>query len=441
MHPKWSCLAAVFLSAAALVAGGCKAAGQQAQRHIGREVEGGLTAAALREAYRTPAFVVRQASGGRFAAVQDTELSADSHVDDSNLIIFAEGSADTIDGFRCTSRLLAESRFGFDSNPDRLVIIVLKWSQGISAVAEHMNRAAQEQGAAVLADMLEVHRRRHHSDGHVSLIGFSAGTRVIERAFASAVTAGDAARHEAFEPVDNIVFVGSSVGLEETPRFEDIRGRFINFVNPRDTHFGDRAAYVAPAGEMANPLKLLHQATIERRPRFGASVAGFHALPVLTSVGQFDAIEALDRSSAPPAARKAFKMVNVPVPPTLVAYNVFGTPLPNDDFDDYMNLAQNHYIMVGRGPGGMTNVPDFKQYRAAAEEFVREFVGDAAFRGRLDRFDLTTVSKGANPIGLPLPLPWAILNPGGPEPPPPGEQPQPKPDTPSREKIPEKPLQ
>ncbi|MCX5682933.1 MAG: hypothetical protein NT049_04535, partial [Planctomycetota bacterium] len=300
MQLKWSCFFVVFLSAAALAIGGCKAPGQQAQRHIGNEVEGALSPAALREAYRSPAYAIRQASGSRFAAVQDTDLSADSQVDDSNLLIFAEGSADTIEGFRWTSRLLAESPYGFPQNPGRLVIIVLKWSKGMSAVAEHLNRPAQEEGAAVLADMLEVHRRRHHSDGHVSLVGFSAGTRVIERAFANAVAKRDAGRHEAFEPVDNIVFVGSSVGLEETPRFEDIRGRFINFVNPRDTHFGDRAAYVAPAGEAANPLKLLHQATIERRPRFGASVAGFRTLPVLTSVGQFDAIEALDHSSAPP---------------------------------------------------------------------------------------------------------------------------------------------
>ena len=427
MKPKWSCLAAVFLSAAALAAGGCKAAGQQAARHIGQEVEGALTSAALREAYRTPAFVVRHVGVGHYAAVQDAELSADSHVDDTNLLIFAEGSADTIEGFRWTAHLLAESPFGFDSQPERLVIVVLKWSKGISAVAEHLNREAQAKGADVLAEMLEVHRRRHHSDGHVSLIGFSAGTRVIERAFAKAVAERDAGRHEAFEPVDNIVFLGSSVGLMETPQFEGIRGRFLNFVNPRDTHFGDRAAYVAPAGEAANPLKLLHQATIQRRPRFGASVAGFQSLPFLTAVSQFDAIEALERSSASPAARNAFKMVNVPVPPTLVPYNVFGAPIPDDDLDDYVNLAPNHYATVGRGAAGRTDLPDFKQYRPAAEEFVREFVADAAFRGRLDRFDLKAVTKGANPIGLPTFVPWAILNPGGPESPPPAPGPQPKP--------------
>lgn len=441
MQPKWTCFVAAVLAAAALAAGGCKSAAVQAQRQIGNEVEGGMTAAALRQAYRTPAFVVRQASGGRFAAVQDTDLSPNSQVDDTNLLVFAEGSADTIEGFRWTARLLAESPYGFSPNPDRLVIIVLKWSQGISAVAEHLNSAAQAKGAAALAEMLEVHRRRHHSDGHVALVGFSAGTRVIERAFAAAVAERDAARHEAFEPVDNIVFLGSSVGLMETPQFEGLRGRFINFVNPRDTHFGDRAAYVAPAGEKADPLKLLQQATIQRRPRFGASVAGFQALPLLTNVSQFDAIEALERSAAPRAARSAFKMINVTVPPTLVPFNVFGAPIPDDDLDDYVNMAPNHYATVGRGASGRTDLPDFKQYRPAAEEFVRDFVGDAAFRGRLDSFDLKSVTKGANPTGLPLPVPWAILNPGEKGPPPPGEQPQPKPDTPSREKIPEKPPQ
>jgi hypothetical protein len=419
--------------AAALLAGGCGPAAQQAQRHIGHEVEGGLTPAALREAYRTPAFVVRQAAGGKHTAVQDADLSADSQVDDTNLIIFAEGSADTLDGFHWTARLLAESDYGFPGSADRLVIVVLKWSQGISAVAEHLNREAQERGAAVLADMLEVHRRRHPADGHVSLIGFSAGTRVIERAFAGAASGNAAGRPEALARVRHVVFLGSSVGFEEAMPFGGIRGRFINFVNPRDTHFGDRAAYVAPAGETANPLKLLHQATLQRRPRFGASVAGFRNLPLLTGPCQFDAIEALEHSGAPAAARQAFKMVNVPVPPTLVPYSLFGEPLPDDDLDDYVNLAPNHYIMVGRGPGGRTDSPSFKQYRAAAEEFVRDFVAVAATRGRIDRFDLKAVSKGANPIGVPLPVPWAVFSPdAGKGPAPDAAPPQPKPEDPAK---------
>jgi hypothetical protein len=104
-------------------------------------------------------------------------------------------------------------------------------------------------------------------------------------------------------------------------------------------------------------------------------------------------------------------MVNVPVPMGLVPYNLFGDPVPNDDADDYLNLAPNHYTMVGRGPAGRTSVPTFAQYRAAAEEFVREQVGAAALRGRVFRFDLEAQPVGANPLKIPNLLPWAIIFP------------------------------
>ena len=399
----------VTVFAAAVTAGGCGPAAPRVRRIIGDEVRGALTVAALREAYRTPAFVVRDVSGGKSTAVQDADLAPDSRIDETNLLILAEGAGDTVDGFRATGRLLAESSHGFPSRPERLVVMLLRWSESANPVAEHMNHAAQVDGAARLGDMLEVHRLRHGADGHVSLIGFSAGTRVIENAFTIAAAKGGAGHPEAFACVENIVFLGSSVGSEERMPFEPIRGRFINFVNPRDTHFGDRAAYVAPAGGTADPLKLLQQATIQRRPRFGVSVAGFHDMPVLTSARQFDGVEALERSSAPPDARQAFKMINVPVPLTLVPFNVFGSPMLDDDLDDYLNLAPNHYILVGRGAAGRTDLPDYRQYRAAAEEFVKDFVVPAAVKGRLDRFDLKTVSKGADPLGLPLPVPWAVL--------------------------------
>jgi hypothetical protein len=233
-----------------------------------------------------------------------------------------------------------------------LVVAYLKWCRSTSAVAEHLNREAQEAGAALLADMLEVHWRRHGERGHVSIVGFSAGTRVVGMAFAGAAS-GEAAWHpEAFQQVDHVVFLGSSVGTDEPMPLAALRGRFINFVNPRDTHFGDRAAYVAPAGATANPLKLLHQATVQRRPRFGASVAGFLSLPTLTAAEQFEAVEAAERAGGTGPARQAFKRVNVPVPPTLVPFNVFGDPVADDDLDDYLNQAPNHYILVGRGPGG-----------------------------------------------------------------------------------------
>ena len=412
--------------AAAIAVAGCRAAPVRQERRIGSEVLGALTPDGLRQAYHTPAFVVRQTDGDRRVVVQDADMAADSQIDDTNLLIWVEGSGDSIEGFRWTAGLLAASPAAFPTHPDRLVIIVLKWSQSSNAVIEHLNHAAQLAGASVLADMLEAHRLRHGPKGHVSLVGFSAGTRVIQLAYAAAVAnQGEDSHAEALALVDNIAFIGSSIGYEEVVPFDSIRGRFINFVNPRDTHFGDRAAFVAPAGGKANPLKLLEQATIQRRPRFGASVTGFLRLPMLTAENQFQAVEALERSSASPTVRQAFKMINVPVPVALVAYSLFGEPLQDDDLDDYLNLAPNHYIMTGRGAGGKTDVPSFKQYHETAEEFVRDFLAVAVLEGRLNRFDLQTTGKGASPIGgVPTLVPWAIFAPDK-EPPAGGDSGQP----------------
>lgn len=400
---------AVAATVACAAGGGCKSASPRLPRTIGAEVLGALTPAALREAYAAPAFVVRGADGGKRVGIQDTDLAADSRVDDTNLLVLVEGAGDTAAGFRWTARLLAESPYSFYGAGEGLVVVLLKWSQSTNAVAEHMNREAQQAGSARLADMLEVHRRRHGGGGRVSVVGFSAGTRVIQMAFGG-VQSGDQAWHpEALARVEDVVFLGSSLGSEEAMPFGSIRGRFLNFVNLRDTHFGDRAAYVAPAGESANLLKLLQQGTIQRRPRFGASVAGFLSLPTLTSPEQFEAVAVLERLPRGGDARGAFRMINVPVPPMLIAYNLFGSPLYDDDLDDYLNLAPNHYILVGRGPGGSTEDPSFKQYSASAAEFVQEHVAPAALHGRLYRVGLKTVAKGADPLGLPLPVPWAIF--------------------------------
>jgi hypothetical protein len=403
-----------MVTVAVMLLAGCKAAETRPAPRIEdqRTAVGALTPAALREAYHTPAFVVRVVRDGAHVAFQDTAIAADSQLDDTNLLIYAEGSADSLDGFRHTAALLAESRYGFATQSDQFIIVVVKWSQGINPIAEHLNRPAQEAGAVVLAGMLRTHWQRHGAAGHVSLVGFSAGTRVIQIADDGAQS-GDPKWHpEAFAAIDNVVFLGSSVGYTEEMHFGAIRGRFVNFVNPRDSHFGDRAAYIAPAGTAANPLKLLNQATLQRRPRYGASATGFQNLATLTTAAQFDALDLLARTSS--EACGCFRMVNVPVPMTLVAYNVFGSPLLDDDMDDYVNMAPNHYVMVGRGPGGNNEMPDFKQYRAMAEEFVRNLVAPAVFRGRLYQFDLKSLPKGANPLGLPLPVPWAIL-PGMPD--------------------------
>lgn len=399
--------------AVAAMAVGCQRAAERRPASVGAEVLGALAVSAMREAYGTPALTVRAAEGGKHVAVADADLAPETRVDDTNLLVFVEGAGDTADGFRATSRLLAESPYAFPGGGG-LVVVLLKWSQSANPVAEHMNRPAQEAGAAVLARMLEVHQRRHGNRGHVSLVAFSAGTRVVQIALTAAAGGKPEWHPEAFQGLDHVIFMGSSIGTEEVLPLAPIRGRFINFINPRDTHFGDRAAYAAPAGEMPDPLKVLGQATLQRRPRFGVSVAGFRAWPTLTAVEQFDAADVAAAQGASPAVRDAFKRVNVTVPPTLVAYSLFGDALVNDDFDDYLNLARNHYIMVGRGPGGRTDVPDFKQYRAASEEFVRDFVGAAAFQGRLYRLDLRAVTKGANPLWIPLPVPWAVFK-GAPE--------------------------
>jgi len=407
--PAALALAAAILAACAASCGGCEPQAQRRPRHIGSDVLGGLAPQALRDAYATPAFVVRDLADGRHAALQDTDLAPNAHVDDSNLLIYAEGSGDTVDASRWTMRLLAESPYGFPNRPERLVVVLLKWSETQDVVAEHLNRKAQLQAAARMNDMLEIHRRRHGARGHASVIGFSAGTRVTQFAFSGQVPEGEDSHPEGLAHADNIVFLGSSMCcLDETP-YDKIRGRFLSFVNPRDTHYGDRAPYAAPAGESPRFLKMLDPASLQRHPNFGASVLGFRRIPTLTSAEQFDALEAARAADPQGPVARAFRMVNVPVPMGLVPYNLFGDPVPNDDADDYLNLAPNHYTMVGRGPAGRTGVPTFAQYRAAAEEFVREQVGAAALRGRVFRFDLEAQPVGANPLKLPLFFPWAIL--------------------------------
>ena len=148
-----------------------------------------------------------------------------------------------------------------------------------------------------------------------------------------------------------------------------------------------------------------------RHPMFGASVIGFRHLPTLTRPEQFQAIDEADGPAMRRALRQAFRMVNVPTPIDLVPFNVFGDPLANDDGDDYLNLAPNHYVMVGRGPAGGVDDPAFAQYRASAEEFVKEHVAAAALEGRLYRVDLKTKPRSAKLIDVPLPLPWAVISP------------------------------
>jgi hypothetical protein len=394
------------------MAAGCGAKAPRQQVPVDQDVLGPLDAQRLRQVYETPAFAVRAAKDGRPKVVQDTELAPGTIVDDSNLLIFAEGSGDSVEAFRWTARLLAESPHGFSGAPQGLVVVLVHWGASRDVVTEHMHRDAQLAGAATLLRMLEVHRFRHGERGHASVIGFSAGTRVTEFAFMGKVETGAPTYPEALAHVNNVVFLGSSISREDPLPFGPVRGRFINFVNPRDTHYGDRAPYIAPAGEGPRPLEFLAEHTLVHRPLFGASASGFLQLPTLTSDAQFDAIDL----PGPPAARealdRAFKMINVPVPTKLMPRDLLGLPVLNDDLDDYLNQAPNHYIMVGRGPAGRMDGLDFTQYCGMAEEFVRQHVGAAAFRGRVYGLELGSVPGSENPLRWLLPFPSATLEKG-----------------------------
>ena len=410
---------------AAVLVGGCQGGGRL-PRTIGPQALGSLGPQGVREVYHTPAFVVRAAHGGRHTAVQDTDLAADEVVDDSNLLIFAEGAGDTVDAFRWTAALLAEAPHGFPEDPDRLVMVLLRWSESTSIAREHLNRAAHEKAAQLLRHMAEVHRRRHGDRGRLALVGFSAGSHVIRLAFSGPRDPREEAGPEGLRHVSNVVFLGSSIGGDEPLALDGIRGRFLNFINPRDTHFGDRLVYAAPAGDRPRPLEFLKQGTVLRRPGYGASAAGFRYLPTLTSPGQFDAIEEVRDPRASEAIHRAFRMVNVRVPEDLVPYDLFGQPVSSDDLDDVLNLGRNHFILVGRGPGGRTDGVEFAQYRRPAEEFVQEQVASAALAGRLDRTGLESRPAVANPLRVPLPVPWAVIRPPKePEPAPPPEAPAP----------------
>ena len=64
----------LFAALALFLAAGCAPKTQREPRHIGADVLGGLVPQALREAYATPAFVVRDLADGRHVALQDTDL-------------------------------------------------------------------------------------------------------------------------------------------------------------------------------------------------------------------------------------------------------------------------------------------------------------------------------------------------------------------------------
>ena len=406
-------LTIVLLSLAGLGASGCNGKPAQveglesiAHRPLPGDVRTAtLTPATLPEIYGTKAFVFarRDVLGGRIDIVDDTSVAADMILSDTRLVIYIEGSGDSLEGFRYTAKLVAESLESWPAGaPPTLLLLTVHWSTTSDVVSEHVNLNDQRRGAVELQDLVHVHSLRHEGNRRamVSLLGFSAGTRVVQLAFGARIdpeqgttVAGEYPSY--MEWVDHVAFVGSSLARDDQVPLEIIRGRLVNFVNPRDTHFGDRAPSMARAGskprvgEVVNPLRIVY-----RSPGVGASVSGFDALPTLTAPEQFTAADGT------PAGRSAFRRVNVCVPEDLVPYNLFGIQVPNDDLDDFVNQARNHYIMVGRGAGGSTGGPEFEQYREMAAAFVRRFVAPVLASGRLTTTELGAEAWPITPLDV-----------------------------------------
>jgi hypothetical protein len=322
----------------------------------------------------------------------DQNVPAGATGDDTNLIIFVEGSGDELKHFRRTARLLAESKYHPPNDNPNLLIVLVHWSETTNVVREHLNFKGQSRGAELLRRFCKIHQMRHpDGKGFLGIIGFSAGTRVTQLALGAVLPEGRAADRPPrltgvpaeMKYVDNIVYLGSSINRDDPLPFHELRGRFINFVNHRDTHYGDQAPYFAPAGTSPLVGRVVQANLYLARPGTGASANGFAGLPVITTRRQF---ELIDKHRD---LKEEFRLVNVCVPVDLLPLSPLGIPLLDDSLDTYRNLAPNHYSMVGRGPRGTLESLQFDQYKDLSFEFVREQVASAVMHGRVYTWELT----------------------------------------------------
>ncbi len=382
----------VALACLAAVTGGCGKPAARTVAPIPREAtEMSAASQDLLRGYDTPAWVYRAGRPDDDPVIyrSDGDTIPDN-IDDTNLVIFAEGSSDMPPHFLRTAQLLAESPYHPHTESPNLLIVLIHWSESMSVVAEHLNYEGQEHGSKIMRRMCTLHQARHGDDGFVGIIGFSAGTRVTQLAFGAVLPAGRPGDKlptlvgvaEEMRAVDTVVYLGSSLNRHDPLPFGVLKGRFINFVNPRDTHYGDRAPYYAPAGTSPVYIRVAQANLYKARPRTGASANGFAHLATLTDEQQFGILD-LD-----PQVDRIFRMVNCEVPGELIPWSVVSVPILNDDLDTYWNLAPNHYTMVGRGPEGKLYSKTFDQYKDLSFEFVREQVASAVLHGRVYEFDL-----------------------------------------------------
>lgn len=382
------------------------------------EVQGPLTGSRVLDLYGAADFVYAEMAdiAARTINICSYNSSDGKTIDDARLMIYVCGSGDSPDGFYHTARLLATSPLVWEDDGRPLLIVTVHWAPSRDPVADHTNLAAQEAGALRLQQMAQVHHLRHSNNpqAHVSVMAFSAGSRVAQLAYGCEIEPGKfnavSGRHypDEMNYIDNIIFLGSSLPRNDPLPFASIKGRFINFVNPRDTHFGDKATYVAPPGVSPSLMRLLSTRIGNHSPASGASAHGFDGIATLVTPQQFEVIDQTE------AGRQAFKAVNVKVPNQLTAYGLFGVKMNKDDLDDFINAAPNHYIMVGRGPGGAIDGELFEQYRDVAEEFVRFVVAPAMLTGRVRTTVLFSKPKplsGMDAVTHPLTMPLKAVEP------------------------------
>ena len=347
---------------------------------------------AVNDVYKTHGLIYRSSSSQTSShgpVWTDAELPADYLINDRHLIIYAEGSGDQVKHFYHSISLLLNSELAVELG-DQIAAAVVHWSKSTKVVTEHLSGKNQQEGALALQNMVITHNQRWGDAGSCTLIGFSAGTRVIQQAFGvEGVTDKDGnvkpalPRPPDMDHVTHIVYLGSSMLRQQAIPYDQIRGQFINFQNHRDTHYGDAAPYAAPAGNAPDISKGAETIFFKKRPKVGASANGFIQIPTVSAKGTWT--DAEGRKMATPTIWP--KKCNFLVPKNLIPLGVGQIPLPLptlfDSMDDFWNNAQNHYIMMGRGPKGAIDSVSYRWYRNRARNFVQTEVAEAVLTGAI----------------------------------------------------------
>ena len=140
---------------------------------------------ALSDVYKTQGLIYRSSgaqTSGHGPVWTDAELPADYLINDRHLIIYAEGSGDQVKHFYHSVSILLGSDVAAELGV-QIAAAVVHWSKSTKVIDEHISGENQQEGAVALQNMVIAHYQRWGNAGSCTLIGFSAGTRVIQQAF------------------------------------------------------------------------------------------------------------------------------------------------------------------------------------------------------------------------------------------------------------------